>query len=84
MAVTFKCSKESFLRILLMKTYVSITIAIFDTDYHITNDSHARTISEKLLVCRLCIILLCFYELMVKIYIILTALFQLTDGQLTI
>ena len=36
------------------------------------------------LVCRLCIILLGLYELMVKIYIILTALFQLTNSQQTI
>ena len=67
-----------------MKTHISITIAVLDTDYHIANDSHAGTISEKLLVYRLCIILLGLYELMVKIYIILTALFQLTSGQQTI
>ena len=37
------------------------------TDYQIANNRHARAITKELLVCRLCIILLCLYELMVEI-----------------
>ena len=54
------------------------------TDYQIANNRHARAITKELLVCRLCIILLCFYELMVEIIIIHLTLFQLARCKYTI
>ena len=46
--------------------------------------SHVRAITKELLVCRLCIILLSLYELMVKIDIIHLTLFQLARYKHTI
>ena len=60
-----------------MKTNVGVTIAILNANNQVVNNRHARAITKELLVCRLCIILLSLYELMVEINIIHLALFQL-------
>lgn len=67
-----------------MKWNICVTIAILYTDYQIANNRHARAITKELLVCRLCIILLCLYELMVEINNIHLTLFQLARCKYTI
>ena len=67
-----------------MKWNVCVAIAILYADNQVANNRHARAIAKELLVCRLCIILLCLYELMVEINIIHLTLFQLTRCKQTI
>ena len=67
-----------------MKWNICVAIAILYTDNQVANNRHARAIAKELLVCRLCIILLCLYELMVEINIIHLTLFQLTKCKHTI
>ena len=74
----FKLLKESPQRVLLVETNVSVAVAVLYSDNHVANDSHTWTVSEKLLVCRFCIILLCFKELMVEINIVGFHLIQFT------
>ena len=52
-------------------------IAILNANNQVANNRHARAITRELLVCRLCILLLGLYELMVEINIIHLTLFQL-------
>ncbi len=66
----------------MMETNICVTIAILYTDYQIANNRHARAITKELLVCRLCIILLCLYELIVEINIIHLTPFQLPDANI--
>ena len=75
-AVLFKSLKESLQRVLLMKTNICIAVAILYADNQVANNRHARAIAKELLVCRLCIILLSLYELMVEINIIHLTLLQ--------
>ena len=58
-----------------MKWNICIAIAILYADNQVTNNRHARAIAKELLICRLCIILLCLYELMIEINIVHLALF---------
>lgn len=67
-----------------MKWNFCVTIAILNANNQVTNNRHARAITRELLVCRLCIILLSLYELMVEINIIHLALFQLAGCKHTI
>ena len=67
-----------------MKWNICVAIAILYADNQVANNRHARAIAKELLVCRLCIILLCLYELMVEINIIHLALFQLARCKHTI
>ena len=67
-----------------MKTNVCVTIAILNANNQVANNRHARAITRELLVCRLCIILLSLYELMVEIDILHLTLFQLTRCEHTI
>ena len=67
-----------------MKWNICVAIAILYADNQVANNRHARAIAKELLVCRLCIILLCLYELMVEINIIHLTLFQLTKCKHTI
>ena len=82
--ILFKSLKEPLLRVLLMETNICVTIAILYTDYQIANNRHARAITKELLVCRLCIILLYLYDLMVEINIIHLTPFQLARCKYTI
>ena len=67
-----------------MEANVCVTIAILYADNQVANNRHARAIAKELLVCRLCIILLCLYELMVEINITHLTLFQLARCKHTI
>ena len=67
-----------------MKWNICVAIAILYADNQVANNRHARAIAKELLVCRLCIILLCLYELMVEINIIHITLFQLARCKHTI
>ncbi len=58
-----------------MKWNICVAIAILYADNQVANNRHVRAIAKELLVCRLCIILLCLYELMVEINIVHLALF---------
>ena len=68
----------------LMKTHIRVTIAILNANNQVANNRRARAITRELLVCRLCIILLSLYELMVEINIIHLTLFKLTRCKNTI
>ena len=52
-----------------MKTNVGVTIAILNANNQVVNNRHARAITKELLVCRLCIIQLSLYKLLVEINI---------------
>ena len=67
-----------------MKWNICVAIAILYADNQVANNRHARAIAKELLVCRLCIIHLCLYELMVEINIIHLTLFQLARCKHTI
>ena len=67
-----------------MKWNICVAIAILYADNQVANNRHARAIAKELLVCRLCIILLCLYELMVEINIIHLTIFQLARCKHTI
>ena len=67
-----------------MKWNICVAIAILYADNQVANNRHARAIAKELLVCRLCIILLCLYELMVEINITHLTLFQLARCKHTI
>lgn len=67
-----------------MKWNICVAITILYADNQVANNRHARAIAKELLVCRLCIILLCLYELMVGINIIHLTLFQLARCKHTI
>ena len=67
-----------------MKTNICVAIAILNANNQVANNRHARAITRELLVCRLCIILLSLYELMVEIDILHLTLFQLTRCEHTI
>ena len=64
----------------LIKAHICVAIAVLDIDNHVTDDIYARSVAEELLVCRFCIILLCFKELMVEINIVGFHLIQFTSG----
>ena len=66
---------------MLVETNVSVAVAVLYSDNHVANDSHTRAITKELLVCRLRIILLSLYELVVEVNVIPFALFQLPCGQ---
>ena len=72
--------------VLIIGTYnkEGVAIAILYADNQVANNRHARAIAKELLVCRLCIILLSLYELMVEIDIIHLTLFQLARCKHTI
>ena len=82
--VLFKSIKEPLQRVLLMETNICVAIAILNANNQVANNRHARAITRELLVCRLCIILLGLYELMVEINIIHLTLFQLARCKHTI
>ena len=67
-----------------MKWNSCVAIAILYADNQVANNRHARAIAKELLVCRLCVKLLCLYELMVEINIIHLTLFQLARCKHTI
>ena len=67
-----------------MKWNICVAITILNVNNQVANNRHARAIIGKLLICRLCIILLSLYELMVKIDIIHLTLFQLARCKHTI
>ena len=67
-----------------METNICVAIAILYANNQVANNRDARAITKEPLVCRLCIILLSLYELMVKIDIIHLTLFQLTRCKHTI
>ena len=67
-----------------MKWNICVAITIHYADNQVANNRHARAIAKELLVCRLCIILLCLYELMVEINIIHLTIFQLARCKHTI
>ena len=67
-----------------MKWNICVAITILYADNQVANNRHARAIAKELLVCRLCIILLCLYELMVEINIIHLTIFQLARCKHTI
>ena len=67
-----------------MKWNICVAIAILNANNQVANNRHARVITRELFVCRLCIILLSLYELMVEINIIHLALFQLARCKHTI
>ena len=79
-----KPNKEPLQCVLQKKTNVGFPIAILNANNQVVNTRHARAITKELLVCRLCIILLSLYELMVEINIIHLALFQLAGCKHTI
>ena len=60
------------------------TMTSLNANNQVANNRHARAITRELLVCRFCIILLSFYELMVEINITHLTLFQLTRCKYTI
>lgn len=82
--VLFKPFEESLQRVLLMETDVCVAVAVLNADNQISNNRHTWSITKELLVCMLCIIFLCFYELVVEINIIHLTLFQLTSCTHTI
>ena len=82
--VLFKPFEESLQRVLLMETDVCVAVAVLNADNQISNNRHTWSITKELLVCMLCIIFLCFYELVVEINIIHLTLFQLTRCKHTI
>ena len=55
--------------------------SVLYADNHVANDSHTRTVPEKLLVCGFRIKLLSLYELVVEVNVMPLALFQLPCGQ---
>ena len=67
-----------------MKWNICVAIAVLYANNQVANNRHARAITKELLVCRLCIILLSLYELMVEINIIHLTLFQLAGCKHTI
>ena len=73
-------AKESLVGLSLIKAHICVAIAVLDIDNHVTDDIYARSVAEELLVCRFCIILLCFKELMVEINIVGFHLIQFTSG----
>ena len=54
----------------LMKAHVGVAVAILDIDNLVTDDIHAGSVAEELLVCRFCIILLCLKKLMVEVNVV--------------
>ena len=76
--------EESLMSICLMEAYVRVAIAVLDIDNLITNDIYTRSVAKELLVSRFGIILLCFKELMVEIYIIAFSILQFTCGNQSI
>ena len=66
------------------KWNICVAIAILNANNQVANNRYTRAITGKLLVCRLCIILLSLYELMVKIDIIHLTLFQLAGCKHTV
>ena len=78
--VLFKPFEESLQRVLLMETDVCVAVAVLNADNQISNNRHTWSITKELLVCMLCIIFLCFYELMVEINIVGFHLIQFTSG----
>lgn len=67
-----------------MEANIYVAIAILYADNQVANNRHARAITKELLLCRLCTILLCLYELMVELNIIHLILFQLARCKYTI
>jgi len=82
--VALKPLKDSPQRILLVETHIGVSVAVLYADNHVPYNGNARAVSEKLLVCRLGVILLRLKELVVEVNVILPARFQLPGGQQTI
>ena len=59
---------------MLVETNVSVAVAVLNADNQVANNRHARAITKELLVCRLRIILLSLYELVVEVNVIPLAL----------
>ena len=78
------CLNSAMARKRATKWNICVAIAILNDNNQVANNRYTRAITGKLLVCRLCIILLSLYELMVKIDIIHLTLFQLARCKQTI
>ena len=52
---------------LLTETYIRISITILYSNNIVANNCYSRTIAKKLFICLLCVVLLCFNKLTVKI-----------------
>ena len=68
--VLFKPFKEPLQRVLLVETDICVAVAVLNADNQVANNCHARAITKELLVCRLRIILLSLYELVVEVNVI--------------
>ena len=68
--VLFKPFKEPLQRVLLVETDICVPVAVLNADNQVANNRHARAITKELLVCRLRIILLSLYELVVEVSVI--------------
>ena len=66
----FQRGAESLMGVCLMKAHVGVAVAILDIDNLVTDDIHAGSVAEELLVCRFCIILLCLKKLMVEVNVV--------------
>ena len=64
-----------------MKTYIGVAVAVLYADNHVADNGHTGPVTKKFLVRGLCIVLLRLNELVVKVNVILPALFQLPCGQ---
>lgn len=53
-----------------METHIGVAVAVLYAYNHVSYDSHARPVSKELLICRLRVILLGFYKLMVEVNVI--------------
>ena len=78
------CLNSAMARKRATKWNICVAITILNANNQVANNRHARAATKELLVCRLCIILLNLYELMVEINIIHLALFQLARCKHTI
>ena len=75
----FQKSEEPPMRVCLMKSYVCIAVAVLDIDDLVSDNINSRSVAEKFLARRFCIILLCLNELMVKVNIVFLNFLQLTS-----
>lgn len=69
--VLLKYCENPFKLMLLTETYICIAITVIYDNYKLTDNRHCWTVSGKLLVCGFCIIFSGFYELVVKVKILL-------------
>ena len=75
------CLNSAMARKRATKWNICVAVAVLNADNQVANNRHARAITKELLVCRLRIILLSLYELVVEVNVIPLALFQLPCGQ---